>query len=278
MGSVPQTDFPPIRACIFDMDGLLLNTEDIYTDVANVLLEKYGRPPMPWSFKAKLMGVPGSSTGAPFHDWAKIPIPREQFNKEMKALQQENFPKCKPLPGVEKLLLDLQAMYNVNGDKLHVALASSSDKTNFASKSSSPDTQVLFSTFPQDRRVLGDDPRLAQGRGKPAPDIFLMALKTINNTLAEGEKLIKSEECLVFEDSVPGLEAGRRAAMRAVWVPHPKLAAEYVGQEKQVLAGRIGLVPIGDEWQLGQLDDGWAVQLPSLENFPYGDYGMKSAL
>ncbi|KUJ11917.1 HAD-like protein [Mollisia scopiformis] len=278
MGSVSKTEFPPIRACIFDMDGLLINTEDIYTDCTNILLEKVGRPPMLWSFKAKLMGVPGSSTGNTFHEWAQVPIPREQFNKDLKALQYEKFPKCRPLPGVEKLLLDLQAMHNINGDKVHVALASSSDKTNFACKSTSPDTKVIFSVFPQEQRVLGDDPRLKEGRGKPAPDIFLMALQTINDTLAEGEKPITPEECLVFEDSVPGLEAGRRAKMRAVWVPHPELAKIYAAQEKEVLAGRIGLVPIGDEWQLGELDDGWAVRLPSLENFPYSDYGMKSTL
>jgi hypothetical protein len=38
------------------------------------------------------------------------------------------------------------------------------------------------------------------------------------------------------------VEAGRRAGMRVVWVPHPELAAEYRGREKEVLAGRIGLV------------------------------------
>lgn len=167
-------------------------------------------------------------------------------------------------------------MCNIDGNKVHVALASSSDKTNVACKSMSPDTKFVFSAFPQHRRVLGDDPRLEKGRGKPAPDIFLMALQTINDTLAEGEKTITPEECLVFEDSVPGLEAGRRAKMRAVWVPHPELAKIYADREKEVLAGRIGLVPIGDEWQLGEIDDGWAVKFPSLENFPYGEYGMKS--
>jgi pseudouridine-5'-monophosphatase len=168
-------------------------------------------------------------------------------------------------------------MYNVNGNKVHIALASSSDKINVASKSASPHTKLIFNAFPQHRRVLGDDSRVKEGRGKPAPDIFLMALQTINESLAEGEKPITPEECLAFEDSVPGLEAGRRAKMRAVWVPHPELANIYAAQEKEVLAGRIGLVPIGNEWQLGELDDGWAVKLQSLENFPYGDYGLKSA-
>ena len=62
--------------------------------------------------------------------------------------------------------------------------------------------------------------------------------------------------------------------MRVVWVPHPELAVEYEGREKEVLAGRTGLVEIGDEDQLGQLDDGWAEQLSSLEAFPYAQFGI----
>lgn len=51
--------FPPVRACLFDMDGLLIDTEDIYTDVVNVILEENNRPLMPWSIKARLQGRPG---------------------------------------------------------------------------------------------------------------------------------------------------------------------------------------------------------------------------
>jgi pseudouridine-5'-monophosphatase len=49
--------------------------------------------------------------------------------------------------------------------------------------------------------------------------------------------------------------------MRVVWVLHPELVAEFKNREKDVLAGRVGLVKIGD--------DGWAEYLPSLEDFPY---------
>ena len=42
-----------------------------------------------------------------------------------------------------------------------------------------------------------------------------------------------------------------------------------------MLAGRIGLAEIGDNWQLGEIDDGWAEQLPSLEAFPFEKYGIE---
>ncbi|PVH72241.1 hypothetical protein DL98DRAFT_433592, partial [Cadophora sp. DSE1049] len=46
----------PIRACLFDMDGLLLNTEDLYTVVTNEILHEYGKPDLPWRKKAQLQG------------------------------------------------------------------------------------------------------------------------------------------------------------------------------------------------------------------------------
>ncbi len=49
---------PRIRACLFDMDGLLIDSEDLYTIVTNEILQKYGRPTLPWSVKAQLQGRP----------------------------------------------------------------------------------------------------------------------------------------------------------------------------------------------------------------------------
>jgi pseudouridine-5'-monophosphatase len=220
------------------------------------------------------MGVPGSSTGDLFWEWAQLPIPREQFKQDLKEEQRFHFPECSPLPGVKTLLLDLKSAHNKDGNKVYVALATSSEKENFRLKSSYPATSEIFQVFDENLRVLGDDPRLAEGMGKPAPDIFLLALRMINESVPEGEEKITPQECLVFEDSVLGVEAGRRAKMRVVWVPHPGLLTEIKGREPEVLAGRAGLISIGDESQLGEIDDGWALQLPSLQNFPYDDFGI----
>lgn len=45
-------DFPPIRAIIFDVDGTLINSEDIYTEIYNTVLHEYGKPDLPWTIKA----------------------------------------------------------------------------------------------------------------------------------------------------------------------------------------------------------------------------------
>lgn len=62
--------------------------------------------------------------------------------------------------------------------------------------------------------------------------------------------------------------------MRPVWVLHPDMAMEYRGKEHVVLAGRSGLVVMGDEERLGEEDDGWAEMIPSLEVFDYAKYGI----
>ncbi|KAF8434926.1 hypothetical protein BGX38DRAFT_1218708 [Terfezia claveryi] len=55
----------PIRACLFDMDGLLINSEDLYTKVTNTILGELDRPMLPWSIKAKLQGRPAHFVGLP---------------------------------------------------------------------------------------------------------------------------------------------------------------------------------------------------------------------
>jgi pseudouridine-5'-monophosphatase len=269
------TSFPAIRACIFDMDGLLINTEDIITLCINQLLEKYGRPAFTRSIRAQLMGVPDSTNSDVFHNWAKLPISRKQFARESTEQMRLHFPNCKPLPGAMKVLSDLsRARSAFSGDRIELALASSTKSHSYELKISKPETKQLLSFFQSDRWVLGDDPRVRQGRGKPAPDIYLVALQSLNSAADSGKKAIMPNECLVFEDSVAGVEAGRRAGMRVVWVPHLDVAVEYQARQKDVLAGRTGMIELGDDWQLGDIDDGWAESIPSLEHFNYEKYGI----
>jgi pseudouridine-5'-monophosphatase len=218
------------------------------------------------------MGVPDSTNGDVFHNWAKLPISREQFACELKDRMRLTFPNCTPLPGAETLLLNLSRARNASGDRIELALASSSKSQSYELKISRPETKQLLSFFQPDRRVLGDDPRIRRGRGKPAPDIYLVALQSLK--LESNIKPILPSECLVFEDSVAGVEAGRRAGMRVVWVPHPDVAAEYQASQKDVLAGKTGMIEIGDNWQVGEIDDGWAESISSLEDFNYKKYGI----
>jgi pseudouridine-5'-monophosphatase len=166
----------------------------------------------------------------------------------------------------------LQTLAHRTDPPIELALATSSHAKNFQLKTNH--LQDLFSVFPATQRVLGDDPRIAPGRGKPAPDIWLVALQTINDKRRhEGGEAIRPEECLVFEDSVPGTESARRAGMQVVWCPHPGLLQEYAGREEQVLAGQMGELK-GESAVVGEVGDGWARLVKSLEELPYEEYGI----
>lgn len=123
------------------------------------------------------------------------------------------------------------------------------------------------------------------------PDCFLLALERINAHLGLGEKQVKPEECLVFEDSVAGVEAGRRAGMRVCWVPHKGLWEVWRGREGKVLRGKTGEegsetgVSLGsDEGEANKKfeeqkhlfsEDGWAEMLSSMEDFDYDYYDIQ---
>jgi pseudouridine-5'-monophosphatase len=293
-----SNSFPPVRACIFDMDGLLIDSEDAYTAITNTILRENNRPDLPWSIKAQLQGRPGPAAGKIFHNWAQLPISREVFLKRQAELQADMFRYCKPLPGVEVLLEKLKKGHTMTsgggrlspgrgGRKVRLALATSSHSKNYEIKTAN--MRDKFNVFPQAHVILGDDHRIPRGRGKPLPDIYLLALQSINETLlteGECERPIMPEECLVFEDSVPGVEAGRRAGMRVIWVPHPGLLEVYKGREEEVLAGRTGEhkeddlehsegIPLsGSPGKPGELEDGWGKLLSSLEDFEYAKYGI----
>ncbi|EHA20062.1 hypothetical protein ASPNIDRAFT_127445 [Aspergillus niger ATCC 1015] len=153
---------------------------------------------------------------------------------------QAHFPNCKPLPGAERLLSNLSRARSTSSmAEIQMALASSTKSHSYELKASSPGTEQLLGFFQSDR-------------------------KTLNSAADSSETPISPNECLVFEDSVIGVEAARRAGMRVVWVPHPDVAGEYQARQEDVLAGRTKLIDIGDDWQLGEIGGSWAECIKSL--------------
>lgn len=273
-------DFPPIRACIFDVDGLLINTEDIYTGNYNKVLYSYNCPNLPWEIKA-LQQSRGTKGTQRVLDWANLTIPISEWSLKTAALHS-SFRNCVTLPGVVKFLNTLSHYTN---PEIKIALASSSGRKLFDLKTAH--LPSISSAFPETCRVFGDDPDMGDAKKKPMPDIFLLALDRINTLCAESiEEKVKPEECLVFEDSIAGVEAGRRAGMRVIWVPHEGLAEVCKGREIEVLEGRTeedGMaMNLYKKMEVASIDanepvrtrDGCAQRLPSLEGFPYDEYGI----
>ncbi|RHZ84968.1 hypothetical protein Glove_74g47 [Diversispora epigaea] len=197
-----------ITHCIFDMDGLLLDTERIYTQITTELLARHGKS-YTWELKSRLMGLRVRDSVALLIKETQIDMTIDEYIIERTKLEEIKFPHSKPMPGVLRLVKHL------NAHKIPISVATSSNRNNFKIKSSN--NQELFSLF--DDITCGDDPNVHNG--KPAPDIFLAARTKAGNPSVS--------QCLVFEDAINGIQAARNAGMHVIWVPDPNLAALYPG-------------------------------------------------
>ncbi|KAL8676166.1 MAG: hypothetical protein Q9224_007316, partial [Gallowayella concinna] len=203
----PSNMFPPTRACIFDVDGLLINSEDIYTDVYNKILHCYGRPALKWTTKA-LQQSRGTIGDERLISGTKLPLTVKEFRAQV-ALHHNTFTSSQLLPGVLSLLSHLSSAK----PPIHLAVASSTTTPFFATKTSHLPT--LTAHFSPLRCLFSDDADMQSKKGKPAGDIYLLALERINSSLDAGKGgKVMPEECLVFEDSIAGVAAGRAAGMR----------------------------------------------------------------
>ena len=108
-------------------------------------------------------------------------------------------PKIELLPGVEKLIRHLHKC------KIPMGVATSSSAYNVEKKIINH--EELFSKF--SHVTTGSDPELKNG--KPSPDIFLLSASRFG---------VLPEKCLVFEDSVNGIEAAKAAGMQSVMIPN----------------------------------------------------------
>ncbi|KAJ2160303.1 hypothetical protein GGF46_002349 [Coemansia sp. RSA 552] len=195
----------PVKACIFDMDGLLLDTETLYSDVTNRIIEPYGKT-FPIETKAKMMGRDSRTATDILLADLELPLTFEEYDAEASRLKKIFFRMAMMMPGAEALLKYL-AQHSIP-----IALATSSTKEMFAIKTESHDE--VFKLF-SDNITCGDDPAVVQS--KPAPDIFLVAMKRLDTAL-------QPAECLVFEDAANGVQAATNAGMQSVWVHDTRFA------------------------------------------------------
>ncbi|KAI8047002.1 HAD-like domain-containing protein [Syncephalis plumigaleata] len=190
-----------ITHCIFDMDGLLIDSERIYSQVTSTIIGRYGHE-FTYELKAPMMGQTAHAAAEYLIKATGIPLTAEAYLEERNRMQLELFPTCRPLPGVERLIRHLKK------HNIPIAVASGSYKD--AYKLKTMNHQSLFSLF--DYVILGDDP--AVKHGKPAPDIFNEARRQLGSPDASC--------CLVFEDAINGVHAAANAGMPVVWIPDPR--------------------------------------------------------
>jgi HAD superfamily hydrolase (TIGR01509 family) len=191
--SVPETR--PISALIFDMDGLLVDTEPLGRSTMIALLRGYNQEWRPDAVQnmagrrlPEFMGVIAEAYALSATNAELCQAFETQFIASVHG-------QIAPLPGVR----DLIAFGRATGLKL--ALASSGWRHYVDAILSEAG---LAGTF--DAEVTGDE----VARGKPHPDPFLLAAARLD---------VPPEQCVVFEDAPAGVEAAVAAGMHVVAVP-----------------------------------------------------------
>ncbi|MGF1589991.1 MAG: HAD-IA family hydrolase [Pleurocapsa sp.] len=218
--------FKSITHVIYDLDGLLLDTESLHERVNREIARRYGKI-FNQDVKMAIAGRPTLDSAKILVDLLQLPFTAAEYLVERNKLLYPLYGTAKTLPGTVELVQHLANHH------IPQAIASSSSRHHFEMKT--VNHQQWLQIF--DLTTLGDDPEIE--RGKPSPDIFLLAAKRLNAV---------PERCLVFEDSLAGMKAAIAAGMSVVVIPDTVFNPQLFQAANQVLNSMTEFNP--QDWDL----------------------------
>ena len=184
-----------LSAIIFDLDGVLADSEPWWNQIDAKLLAEYGAT-YRGEYHQNVVGV-NYRLAVEFYKKAfGLSAPTEEMMQRRGEIATEFFANRVGLfPHVEEVLQELRQM------RLRLAVATSS-----VGQSVRPflDRHQLTKFF--EIIVTGEEVE----RGKPAPDIYMHAAEQLG---------IPADACLVVEDALPGVAAAKAANIRVVAIP-----------------------------------------------------------
>lgn len=194
-----------VKAILFDMDGVIFDTERVYLEEWKQVFKKYGYK-MKDEIYISVMGTGRENVKKVFKEYYGDNLPIEDMYVDKDILLNEAVSENK-IP-LKTGAFDILSYLKDNGYK--TALATSAKRDRLEIQLSLADIKNKF-----DAIVCIDD----VGKGKPNPDIFLLAAEKIG---------VEPSDCMVIEDSEAGIMAAFNAGMIPVHVKDLKEVSETI--------------------------------------------------
>jgi HAD superfamily hydrolase (TIGR01509 family) len=185
-----------MAAVIFDLDGVLLDSEQIWDEVREQLVrERGGR----WHANAhrEMMGMSSVEWSRYMHDELGVPDLPDEISAEVVRRMEDAYRKRLPLIDGAREAVERLA------ERWPLGLASSSNRELI-------ELALAVSGLARFFRVTVSSEEVA--RGKPAPDVYLEAARRLG---------VSPERSAAVEDSSNGIRSAKAAGMRVIAIPNP---------------------------------------------------------
>lgn len=201
-----------MKAYIFDLDGVIVDTAKFHFLAWKKIGQEFGFE-LTHELNEQLKGVSRVDSLQKILGWAKVSVSEEKFNDlaTRKNADYLSFVEKMDENEILPLVKDFLLKSRTEGKK--IALGS-------ASKNARPILEKLGIISLFDAIVDGND----VSKAKPDPEVFVIAAQKLG---------VKNEDCVVFEDSEAGIEAAKRANMKAIGIGNRAILT----QADEVFAG-----------------------------------------
>jgi len=230
-----------ITHVIFDFDGVLVDSEQIYSEVNSAMLAPYGKE-FTLDLKVAMMGTKKSEAVALILTQtgliAKVPV--EEYMEKYDKLLDVKLQECPELPGASKIINHLSK------HKIPMGICTGSDEGEFVIKTHK-NYQDWLKKIPL-QVLCGTDPEVEHG--KPSPDPYIVTMRRMTPPPVDPKNV------LVFEDSLNGAISALAAGCNCVMIPQFQFLNAAARQKVEEIRPRL------------------AEMLTSLDQFDPTKYGL----
>ncbi len=182
------------KGAIFDMDGLLFDTEKVYQNNWTAIAAEMGFE-LPDSFRREICGTSGALMNSVIAKYYPTDDPQKIQEDEMRRVHEDLEKEVPEKPGIREILSFFR-------DKQYmIAVASSTPTPQIIKNLEKAGIREYFDAVVSGKDVV---------HGKPAPDIFLLAAEKIGCDPAD---------CFVFEDAYNGVRSGHASGAKVIMIP-----------------------------------------------------------